>query len=167
MGDFVAYNSRWRVALIYFGAMVFVVLGLWMVGTFGDTPSSRRYPALVTFGVGWFSILFFGLCGIAAIKKFFDDRVQLQIGHSGIRGSPWSDHLIPWSEITDVTTWSYKRQKAIVLHLRHPALFPGRGLAAMLASANRKLTGGDISISLTGTNRSYDDAISAIARFRS
>ena len=62
--------------------------------------------------------------------------------------------------------WSYKRQKSIVLHLSNPARFPGRGLTAKLASANRMLTGGDISISLTGTNRNFDDAMSAIVRFR-
>jgi len=166
MGAFVAYNSRWRVTLLFLGAVVFVVLGLWMIGAFGAAPSSRRYPAAVIVGVGWFSVFFFGLCGVAAVKKFFDDRVQLQVDRSGIRWCPWSDHLIPWSEITDVTTWSYKRQKAIILHLSNPARFPGRGLTAMLAGANRKLTGGDISISLTGTNRTYDEAMSAIARFK-
>jgi hypothetical protein len=117
--------------------------------------------------VGWFSVLFFGLCGIAAVKRLFDPNDQLKIGPSGVRWRPWSEHTIPWSEIVEVTIWSFKRQKAIVLHLRSPASFPGRGLAAMFAGANRKLTGGDISISLTGTDRSFEEAMSAIARFRS
>ena len=164
--DFVAYNSRWRVALIFLGAVGFVALGLWMVGAFGEVPSSRRYSAPVTMGIGWLCILFFGLCAVTAVKKFLDDRVQLQIGPSGIVWSPWSDDLIPWSEIGDVTTWSYRRQKAIILHLNNPARFPGRWLTAKLAGANRMLTGGDVSISLTGTNQSHDDAMSAIARFR-
>ena len=166
MGDFVAYNSRWRVALLVLGSIAFVALGLWMVGAFGYVPSSRRYSTSVTFILGWCCVLFFGLCGIAALKRLFDNKVQLQIGHSGIRWCPWSDHLIPWSEIIDVTTWSHQRQKIIILHLKDSALFPGRGLAAKLARANRMLTGGHISISLTGTDRSYDDAMSAIAYFR-
>jgi hypothetical protein len=167
MGDFVAYNSRWRVALMFLGTVGFVALGMWMVGAFGEVPSSRRHSASFTIGIGWLCILFFGLCGVAIVKKFFDDRAQLQIGPSGIRWQPWSDHLIPWSEITDVTTWSYKHQKAIILHLNNPDRFPGRGLTAKLAGANRMLTGGDISISLTGTNRSHEDAMAAIAHFRS
>ena len=41
-----------------------------------------------------------------------------------------------------------------------------RGLAAKLAFLNRKLTGGDISISMTATDRSYDEAMAAIEHFR-
>ena len=166
MRDFIAYNSRWRVAGLILLAVAFVLLGLWMVGAFGAPPSSRRYPAPLTMGIGWLSLVFFGLCGIALAKKFFDAQVQLQIGPSGVRWYPWSDQLVPWSEIQRVTTWSVKRQKFIVLHLRNPERFRGRGLTAIFGSANRRMTGGDICISLTGTNRSLDDAMSAIAHFR-
>ncbi len=166
MKEFVAYNSRWRVAFIFLGAAGFVALGLWMVGAFGDVPSSLRHSAGYTITIGWLCISFFGLCAVAMVKRLFDRRAQLQIGPSGIVWSPWSDKLIPWSEITDITTWSYKGQKAIILHLGNPDHFPGRGLAAKLAGANQKLTGGDISISLTGTNRNYESALSAIAEFR-
>jgi hypothetical protein len=86
---------------------------------------------------------------------------------SWIRAAHWSDQTIPWSEIADVTTWSYRGQKAIVLHLRDKTRFPGRGMATMLSRVNRNLTGGDITISLTGTNRRVEDALSSIHRFRS
>lgn len=166
MEDFIAHNSRWRVALIFLGVVSFVALGIWMAGGFGEVPSSRRHSAGFFTVIGWLCILFFGVCGLAAVKKFFDDRVQLQIGPSGIRWTPWSDQFIPWSEIIDVTTWSYKHQEAIILHLSDADRFPGRGLTAKLARANRMSTGGDISISLTGTDRSHDDAMAAIAHFR-
>jgi hypothetical protein len=166
MADFIAHNSRWRVALILLGTVGFAALGLWMVGAFGEVPSSRRHSAGYMVGVGWLCILFFGFCAAAIGKKFFDSRPQLQIGPLGIVWSPWSDDVIPWSEIRTVTTWSHKGQKAIVLHLNNPDRFPARGLMAKLARANQKLTGGHISISLIGTNRSHDDAMSAIARFR-
>lgn len=166
MEEFVAFNSRWRLALIALGTVGFVVLGMLMVGAFGEVPSSRRYSADFTETVGWLCILFFGLCGIVIVKKFADDTPQLMVGPTGIRWSPWSDQLIPWQDIMNVTTWSHRRQKVIILHLKNPDHFPGRGLAAKLAGANRMLTGGDISISMTGTNRSYDDAMAAIATFR-
>lgn len=166
MESFIAHNSRWRLAVILLSAVGFVALGMWMVGAFGEVPSSRRYSATSFIVIGWLCILFFGLCGVAIIKKFFDERPQLSIDSSGIRWAPWTDQLIPWSEIRDVTTWSYKHQDVIVLHLRNAERFPGKGLKAKVAGANRMLTGGDIAISLTGSNRSYGDAMSAIERFR-
>jgi hypothetical protein len=36
----------------------------------------------------------------------------------------------------------------------------------MLAGATRKMSGGDICTSLTGTDRSFDDAIDAVTQFR-
>ncbi|MFT6474898.1 MAG: hypothetical protein ACJA1G_001084 [Qipengyuania sp.] len=167
MQEFVAYNSRWRLAAIFLIAAGFVALGIWFVGGFGEAPSSTRRPAAYGIAIGWLCILFFGLCGLAIVKKFFDDHPQLQIGPSGIRWCPWSDDIIPWSEITDVTSWSYKGQNTIVLHLNEPSCFPGRGLTAKLRGANRMLTGGDIAISLTGTDRCYDEAMAAIASYRS
>ena len=138
-----------------------------MGGAFGAPPSSHRYSDTVILSVGWFSVLFFGLCAVAALKRLFDPREQLEIGSHGVRWFPWSDHLIPWTEITDVTTWSFKRQKAIVLHLRKPSQYPGRRFAATFAGADRTLTGGDIAISLTGTDRNFEEAMSAITQFRS
>ena len=167
MEDFVAYPSRSRIALIMLAAVPFVAVGLWMGGVFGPPPSSSRYPPEFVFAIGWISVVFFGLCGVMAIRRLFDEREQLRIGPAGIRAAQWSDQTIPWSEIVDVTTWSYRSQKAIILHLRDRTRFPGRGMAAILSGANRNLTGGDISISLTGTNRRVEDALSSIDRFRS
>lgn len=172
MEDFIAHNSRWRVAGLILVSLGFGLIGLWLVGAFGYLPDPNRAPPIVTTAVGWLTLLFFGLCGFAWTKVFFDRRVQLQIGPSGVRWRRWSDSVIPWSEVHDVTQssmknwWGVTLQRFIVLHLRDPQRFPGRGLSAKLAGANRKMTGGDICISLTGTNRSFDDAMSAIARFR-
>jgi hypothetical protein len=36
----------------------------------------------------------------------------------------------------------------------------------MFGSANRLLTGGDVALSLVGTDKSFDEAMEAIAEFR-
>lgn len=166
MEDFVAYSSRWRIAVYGLGAIAFVAIGLWMVGAFGFPPVWRHTPAAVTFLVGWSSVIFFGLCSVVCVKRLFNNREQLRIGLTGVRSALWSDQTISWSEIADVTTWSFRRQTAIILHLRDAKRFPRRGVGAMLASANRMLTGGDVSITLTGTDRGFEEAMSAIGRFR-
>jgi hypothetical protein len=166
VGSFVAYPSLWRRALLTLLASGFVVLGLWMVGAFGPVPTSSRYPYLETLIIGWACLIFFGFCTIAYVPKLFETDEQLRIDASGIRYTQWSHTTIPWSEISWVTKWRYNRSRFIVLHLHHPHKFPGRGLAAFMAGANRKLTHGDICISLAGTDRRYDEAMSAIDRHR-
>lgn len=164
MDDFVAYPSRWKIALILLGGLVFVGLGLWMTGVFGPPPASHRYsPELVRL-IGWVAVVFFGLCCVIGAGRLFDRREQLRIGRDGIRARHWSDQTIPWTEIVDITTWSYRRQTSIILHLRDRSLFPGRGVAALLAGANRGLTGGDVTLSLTGTDRTTEEALAAIER---
>lgn len=81
----------------------------------------------------------------------------------GIRSLPWSDAIIPWSETIDVTAWF---EKTIRFCLAEPGRFPGKGLGGFLSGVNKALTGGDIAISLVGTDREVDDAMTAIASFR-
>lgn len=156
---FEARNSRWRLGLLLLGAIAFVVAGLWMAGLFGAPPD----PSLTW--IGWASIMFFGFCAVIAARRMFDDAVQVRISGQGIFARSWSDQTIPWSEITDVSVWTYRRQKSIILHLRDPARFPGHGLAGRLQAANRAMTGGDIAISLAGTDGHFDAAVQAIGQF--
>lgn len=165
MGDFVAYPSRWRLALIALGAIGFVVMGLWMIGTFGPPPDSRRYSSGFVTMIGWISIIFFGFCGVIAIKRMLNSDEDVRINSFGIKSRSWSEQTIPWNEITDISTWSYKGQKTILLKLRDPSQFPGRGIGAMMAKANRAIIDADVSISMTGTDRSYDEAMRAIHQF--
>jgi hypothetical protein len=107
------------------------------------------------------------MCGVLGTKRLLDTAEELRIGTAGIRWARWSNQIIPWSEITDVTTWNVKRQKFIILRLRNPALFPRLGILGSIAVRfNHALTGGDIAISLTTTDRSFGEAMSAIDRFR-
>ena len=162
-----ARSSPARMAMLVGIAAAFVTGGLWMVGAFGPPPTSGRYGPVATMVIGWASIIFFGLCGVIGLTRLFDTRELLHIGSAGISFTPWSEKTIPWSAIIDVTIWSHRRQRVIVLHLANPARFPSKaGLANMLTGLNRTLTGGDVCISLTGADRSFDEAMAAIDQFR-
>ena len=166
MDEFVAYTSRWRTTLYMVGSLAFVVGGVWMTGVVTPPPvSTRAGPGMVMFW-GWLTVVFFGLCAIAAAKILWKNGEQLRIGRLGVRWSRWENKTIPWIEITDVTEWGYKGTRSIILHLRNPSLFPGRGIMGFLGRANRNLTGGDIGISLAGTDRKFGEAMAAIEHFR-
>ncbi|MDE2405603.1 MAG: hypothetical protein KGM17_13125 [Sphingomonadales bacterium] len=166
MDDFVAHTSRWRTALLVAVSLGFVALGVWMAGLLGPVPVSRRAGPMMTQFWGWASILFFGLCAAVGTKLWWANAERLRINALGIRWTGWCAQTIPWNEIIDVTEWRYRGSKSIILHLRNPSLYPGTGLAGLAGRANHALTGGDIGITLTGTDRKYDEAIFAIATFR-
>jgi hypothetical protein len=144
----------------------FVVLGLGLVGAFEAPWVSPRRSHVVGMTFGWICITFFGACAVVIARTFFDTGPLLRIGSQGVWWKRWSDETVPWSEITDVTIWQHKGQKCLILHLRDPARFPGRGLMGWAGKANRALTGGDIGITLTGTNRSIKDAMAAVEYYR-
>ncbi|HEX6742426.1 MAG TPA: STM3941 family protein [Sphingomicrobium sp.] len=166
MMELTAHSSPWRMVLIVAGALGFVAIGCWMAGLFGDVPQFRRWPPELVQLFGWFAILFFGLAALVAIRRIFDGGPQLTISAEGIRWKQWSDDLIPWSGIGDVTVWEFGTQKTILLHLVDPVRYPSRTLLGKLGGANRALTGGDIPISLTGLDKSFDESFAAIREFR-
>ena len=166
MDDFVAVRSRWRMAALICLSLGFVAAGLWMTGLFNEVPVTRRYPSTVTIAVGWFSVAFFGLCALAGAKGLFGPREVLRMGPDGVRWTPWSDRTIPWTEVADVTTWKFKGQKSLVLRLHRAGRFSAKTVFASQA-LSRAISGGDISISLAGTDRTIDEALFAAHRFRS
>lgn len=172
MDEFVAYPSRWRIALLTMLSFGFVVLGLGMIGAFGAPWVSPRRSLVVGMTVGWICITFFGACTFIIARRFFETGPLLRILSEGVWWKRWSDQIIPWSEISDVTIWQskgwlQKGHKCIILHLRDQAQFPRMRLMGWAGKANRALTGGDIAISLLGTDRSVSEAMAAIDHYRS
>ena len=160
MTTFVARSSPWRILLLVAGGIAFVALGVWIAGIAGTPPKPGRE------WVGWASIVFFGLCSVFGVRRLFDSSEQLRISGSGIYYKPWAEQVIPWSEITDISVWEFKRQKSLILHLAHPERYPSTTLLGKMARANRMLTGGDVAVSLTGMDRSFAEALAAVESFR-
>jgi hypothetical protein len=165
MAIFEARPSRGRILLIILGSAIFVLAGLWFIGVFGAVPESRRGSLEMLQIIGWLSIVFFGLCGLYGIKMLFDTDLQVRINATGIYWKRWSDQTILWCDITDVGVWEYQRQKSIILKLRDPARYPSKTVMGKLAGANRALTGGDVTITLSGTDGRFDDAIAVIEHY--
>jgi len=158
VGDaFVARPSIFRTGLLLLGALGFVALGLFFVGAFGPVPGPGRE------WVGWLSILFFGLCFVAGLPRLFDRRDQIVVDGTGIQWSQWSEATIPWSDIRAIEKREIRRQKFLCLHLEDPGRFPSATLMGRLGGPNRILGFGNIALAATGTNRSFDELVAAIA----
>ena len=160
--EFIANASRWKLALFSLGSLGFVLLGLWILGVFGEAPERARNSPIFGASFGILATVFFGFCFFAISRQFIGGGELLRINASGIVALRWSDQLIPWSEIEDVSTWSHRGTRVINLHLRNPEFYPGKGIAAVLQKANRSMVGGDIHIAMTGLDRSFSDALDAI-----
>jgi hypothetical protein len=160
MQPLVARNSRWRILLVILGSLVFAAAGVWMAGIAGSAPAPGKEWA------GWLSIIFCSVCVPIVFSRLLDDKVQIRISGSGIYYKQWSEQTIPWEEISGVSVWKFKRHKLPVLHLVHPSRYPSTTLSGKMAGADRMLTGGDITITLTGMDCSFDEVIAAIQYHR-
>ena len=138
-----------------------------MLGAFGTVPQSRQHSSLTFQAAGLLTVTFFGLSAVSRMRMLVKRSALLCISENGLHWAEWSDAVIPWSEISEVSTWSSKGQRAIVVHLRNADRYPGRGLRAWMNKINRSFTGGDLVISMNNTDCTFDQAQQAIVRFRS
>ncbi|WP_131814189.1 STM3941 family protein [Mycolicibacterium fortuitum] len=154
MPEFSARYSPWRLVML-------TVLGV-LMGAMSAWVASSAEASLLHKAVGACGTLFFLGAAVLTAVRLFDRREQLSVSPEGIYYKQWSEAVIPWDEIVGVTVWKYRRQRAIILHLADPRRFPSTTLLGRVARANRRLTGGDIAISLTPMDRSFDEAMTAI-----
>jgi hypothetical protein len=156
---FVARYTPLRVALLLLGAIVFVVGGLWIAGLFGAPPRPGREF------LGWLAAAFFGLCAIVTAPRLFDRRDQIVVDRRGIYWRHWSETTIPWSALRGFDERSVRSQRFICLHLHDPTRYPAAGLRGWVAGANKGMGFGDIAMTAAGTDRSFDELLSAIEQF--
>ena len=158
---FEANASRWRIAILLAGSLVFVVAGLWMLGLFGPPPST----SLKAKAAGWGGVAFFGLCAIVGAKRLFDQGVEIRVDAHGLWWRRWSQDTIPWAAIERIATAEVRGQRFACLFLRDPSVHPSSTIAGKLAGANKAMGFGDIALSTTGTDKSFLELLAAIERF--
>ena len=160
-GVFIARNARWRIFLVISACVGLVVLGFIFSGLIVPVASFKLKLA------GWLCIVFCGVVAIGLFPRLVGDDVRVRISASGIYVGAWSDDTIPWSEISRVSTWGSKgKSEIIVLDLSNPDRFPSTTLAGLYWKMNSLMVGGDIWVSLLGTDGKIGDALAAIDYFR-
>lgn len=156
---FVARNAPGRLVLALLGSLAFVAAGLWIAGLFGPPPKPGRE------WLGWLCALFFALVPFKIVPRLSDRSDQMVIDRNGIFWRQWSEMTIPWGAVRSFSRRSVKGQHFVCLHLKNPSMFPRAGAGAWLAGLNRGLNFGDVALTVTGTDRSFDELVAAIDRY--
>jgi hypothetical protein len=158
-GMFQAYNSRWRLGLLFLAAAGFVALGLWLIGAF-----SLAHPqGLKPWAIGWLSIVFFGFCGVLTLRRMGDRRPVVQIDERGVFWRQWSpDHAIPWTAIDRIGLVNIRRQKMLGVGISEHETEHASAWRSRLARANQAMVGFPVCLTVTGTDRSFGELVEAM-----
>lgn len=143
--------SKTKNILLLIGALIFVVIGVFIFLYEGSF--FKRTMGIV-------SILFFGACGIIALKKLFDTQPGLILNQNGITDNTSGFPLgfVPWKEIIGIGEYTAHRQKFIVLILQDPEKYINQGstVAQKVKRANFNLCGTPFTISANSLQIRYE-----------
>ena len=154
--------SKTKMLLTFFGAIVFVGLGLrFLINPPKISNSIFGNPTLI-FIVGLSSILFFGLVALTIFRKFSAKKAGLIISREGItdNSSGVSAGLIPWTDIDDIKISQVMSQKFLLLIVKNPQDYLDKVTNALKKNAmkmNYKTYGSPISISSNALQTNFDD----------
>jgi hypothetical protein len=148
-------NSPLKMVLLALVGILFVVLGIAFVQGWIDGPA----PDAVVRLVGWASIVFFGFCTIVIVWRLFTQRGPVvTITPQGIRDIRIVGDFIPWKAVRSISTWSFQRQKCMVLAVE-PAVehkLPLTRMARMTRDMNRELGADGLCVAGAGLKMDYD-----------
>jgi hypothetical protein len=164
--------GKTKIALLLLGACVFVAVGIWMFSLDDASIQSRRRfnDPVYVHGLGLVSIVFFGSCGLYALKKLFDKKPALIFNNSGIvdNASSASAGFIPWSEVVGAEIFEIQKQKMLIIKVRDPQEYIARGnsLRRTLNKANYNMVGSPISISSNTLEIDFSELASLFDRYQ-
>jgi hypothetical protein len=118
---FVVKRDRIQLAILSFGALVFIALGVWMVQVDPNESTARYSPFYIrTLGVA--SIVFFGACFLVGTRHLFSLGAAMVIDDKGIldRASAMRAGRIPWSDIKGFAGRTIAGKKMLVIRLSDP-----------------------------------------------
>lgn len=159
--------SKKKIILMFVGALAFVAIGLWFV--ISPPTISNSYwgnPTKMAI-VGYASILFFGPCAFALIKKLPDNKPGLIIDQIGFtdNSSGVSAGQVLWSDIENLSVLEVHGQKIIMLQVTNPQEYIHKqtsGFKRKMMQLNYKMYGTPLSITSNGLKISFDELLSTL-----
>jgi hypothetical protein len=144
--------SKKKWLLITGGSALFVIIGFWLLTLDLETVKhlGSHWDPISVRGAGLAAVIFFGLCGIVGVIKFFDKKPGLQFTKMGVidNASGVSAGLIPWSDILGTDVYEYMGQRTLVVKVINPdGYIETYGpLKRWTTKANLKMCGSPITI---------------------
>lgn len=167
--------SKTKIALLVLGSCAFVAAGAWLLTLdAAEVRSGRSFRLFfndpwVVRGAGVASVVAFGLLGLYGLGKLFDKRPGLVLNESGIvdNASAVAAGFIPWSEVLGAGVFEVQKQKMLVIGVRDPQKYIGRGgaLRRALNEANYKMSGSPIAISSVALKVDFSELVSLFERY--
>jgi hypothetical protein len=148
-------NSPLKMLGLAAAGVVFVALGIAMVRGYIDGPVP---DAFVSF-IGWASIVFFGPCTLVILWRLVRQRGPVvTIAPQGIRDIRVAAGFIPWKAVGKISTWSFQKQKAMVLAVEPGAesKLPLTRMARTTRDMNRALGADGLCVTASGLKTDYD-----------
>lgn len=164
--------SKKKILLLVLGSCVFVVLGAWLFLLDPEMIQSlnRFNNSTLIHGTGLASMVFFGACGVFAIKKLFDSKAGLVFNSAGVidNSSAVSAGLIPWSEIAGAEIFEIHKQKMLIIKVRNPQKYIEHGgkLRRALNNANYKMCGSPIAITSSSLKIDFSELLSLFHQYK-
>jgi hypothetical protein len=159
--------SKGKLFLLLAGSVMFVAAGIW----FWLEPENFSHHILNSVTtvkiVGVLAVIFFGACGVIAIRKLIDSNPGIIIDQHGIidNSSGVSNGIIAWSEIEGIKTTQVHNQKFMLLMVTHPEARiesqPGSFKKRMM-KINYRMYGTPICISSNSLQCSFDELYKTI-----
>ena len=167
--------SRTKLALLILGSCGFVAVGAWLLTydsaeiRYGRSFNFFFNEPLVVYGLGLAAVIFFGLCGLYGLRKMFDKKPGLVLNSEGIidNASGSAAGFIPWSEVTGSGIYEIQGSKMLIIGLRDPGKYIGRGnaLSRAMNKANSNMVGSPVAIPSTSLKINFAELVSLFDRY--
>ncbi|GAA4278372.1 STM3941 family protein [Aquimarina mytili] len=154
--------SKTKIVLLVFGALAFVIGGVFLSLNPETFTTSRIKNETVILIIGIVSVVFFGLCLLFAIRKLFDKKMGLIIDENGItdNSNATSVGLIEWQDITGIETLQIASTKMLMILTDKPDKYIDRAKGSLSKRAmktNYKMYGSPLSLVSTSLKIKFKD----------
>jgi hypothetical protein len=139
MDDFVLYPKRTKLLLLAAGALMFVVLGIYLAQN-QESMGVSLWKVIIASYVG---VPFSSLCFVYAIYRLVNHKPAVVVNHEGIfdNASAAGAGLLRWEEIANIFPYDYMGQRMLGINLVDEAAILARqpAIKRALARMNKKI----------------------------